>query len=184
MKQISPHVQPRRSFVALVAASALSAFACQGKRPGAGAMTYRMGERATVGRLVYIVTEAEWHTALGDPNSGGRVPENRFLLMRLTITNSGGETLHVPLLSLYTADGRSTLESDNGEQVSGWLGLLRQIKPAETLQGAILFDVKPAAYKLQITNTADAENEIVAYVDIPLDLREDPVLAEPPAINK
>jgi len=147
-------------------------------------MTYRMGERASVGKLVYIVTEAEWQPALGDPASGGRIPENRFLQLRLTITNGGGETLHIPLLALYDADGKSTRESDNGEQVSGWLGLLRQIKPAETLQGAILFDVKPAAHKLQITDSGDPENELVAYVEIPLDLQPDPVLSEPPAITK
>lgn len=145
-------------------------------------MTYRMGDRASAGKLIYNVTEAEWKAALGE-GAAARAPEHRFLIVRATITNSGPETAHMPLLSLYNAEGTQFRELDSGDQVSGWLGLLREVKPTQTLQGAMVFDVTPASYKLQITDGGDPEQEVIAYVDIPLQLEPDPVLSEPPAIK-
>lgn len=62
------------------------------------------------------------------------------------------------------------------------MGLLRIVGPSETKTGAILFDAPLASYKLEITDGADIENELIAYVDIPLQMESDPVLAEPPAL--
>jgi hypothetical protein len=154
---------------------------CSGRSKAKNAMSYPMGERASVGKLVYNVTEATWKPVLGE-GATPRVPEHRFLLIRLNVTNSGPEPVGIPLLHVFDATGKQHRELDNGEHVEGWMGLLRMIGSTETKQGAILFDVPPASYKLQITDGADAENEIIAYVDVPFQMDADPVLAQPPAI--
>lgn len=140
-----------------------------------------MGERSTVGKLIYNVTEASWKTDLGT-SQGGRVAEHRFLVLRMAITNSGGDQVAVPLLSVFDTNGKSYRELDNGEGVEGWFGLVRLLKPVETQQGAIVFDVPRTTYRLQITDGGDPENENIAYVEIPLEMESDPVLSEPPAI--
>ena len=181
MKQKSPGIQPRRSFLALTGATFLS-LACSGRKAGAGGMTFRMGERATVGKLIYNVTQAEWKTNLGE-GASARVPDHRFLVVRVSVTNSGTDQASMPLLKLFDANGNEHRELDNGEGVEGWMGFLRMLNGVETREGALLFDVQPASYKLQVTDGGDTENEIVAYVDIPLRMDSDPVLSEPPAIG-
>jgi hypothetical protein len=145
-------------------------------------MTYRMGERASAGKLIYNVLEAEWKRSLGEVGSG-RIPEHRFLVLRITVANSGPETVTVPLLSIFDANGRQYREIDSGENVDNWLGLLRPLGTAASLAGNIVFDAPPASYKLQITDGADIENEIIAYVDVPLNMESDPILSEPPAVQ-
>ena len=180
MKQKSTVIQPRRQFLVL-ACTTFAGIACQGRKPGSGGISYRMGERATVGKLIYNVTETQWKTTLGD-NSTPRVPERRFLLVKLTVTNSGTEPVGLPLLRLFDANGNDHRELDNGDGVEGWMGYLRMLNGVETREGTLLFDVAPASYKLQITDGGDAENEIIGYVDIPLRMEADPNLSEPPAI--
>lgn len=140
-----------------------------------------MGERASVGKLVFNVTDTEWKATVGE-SAKARIPEHRFLIVKLSVTNSGSQQAGVPLLNVYNAEGKAFRESDNGDGINNWMGLLRLVKPAETLQGAILFDVPLASYKLQITDGGEPDNEIIAYVDLPLNLETDPILAEPPAI--
>ncbi len=44
------------------------------------------------------------------------------------------------------------LESEDGEGLDNWFGLLRNIEPAQTQQGIILFDVALTSYRLRITD--------------------------------
>ena len=46
-----------------------------------------MGERVQVGPLVYQVLESDWRSELG---SGGRTPKDRYLFVKVSITNSSG----------------------------------------------------------------------------------------------
>src|SRR5262245_61956880 len=141
MEQKAMAIQARRRFLSVsLPALALSGYSCSQGSKGKNAMTYRMGEKASVGKLVYNVTEAQWKTSLGESGTP-RVPEHRFLLLTLTITNSGPETVGVPLLSVYSPSGKPTREVENGDHIPSWLGLLRMIKPVETVQGTIVFDV-------------------------------------------
>ena len=127
--------------------------------------------------------ETQWKTTLGE-GPAARIPEHRFLLVRITVANSGPVPVNVPLLSLYDANGKQYREIDNGENVDSWLGLLRTVNTAASFSGNMVFDLPPASYKLQITDGGDIENEQIAYVDIPLQLEADPVLSEPPALKK
>jgi hypothetical protein len=128
-----------------------------------------MGERAQAGTLIYTVTEAEWLDRLGD-EPDVRVPEHRFLAIRLSVTNSGAATSGIPMLSLVDSRGERHPELTNGAGLTDWLGFLRQIKPANTEYGRVLFDVPAGGYRLRVVNDAEPENERAALVEIPLDL--------------
>jgi hypothetical protein len=184
MKQMTPAIQARRQFLALALPTVASLLhvSCSSASKAKNAMTFRMGERASVGKLIYNVTHSEWKTVLGEGSPSPRIPEHRFLILELSITNSGGEPAPVPLLHVFDASGKQYREVDSGEYVDGWMGLLRVIGSTETRAGSIVFDVAPASYKLQVTDGADAENELIAYVDVPFQMDADPVLAQPPAI--
>ncbi len=131
--------------------------------------TYPMGDRVTLGHLVYTVFETQWLTQIGEGPSA-RVPQQRFFLVRMSITNSGAEEVLAPNLMLIDDSGQSHAELSNGEGVPKWIGYLRPIKPAESAQGDLLFDVPPKHYKLRIS---DEGEQILAMVDIPLSFGEE-----------
>ena len=126
--------------------------------------TYGMGERIDMGKFVYNVFDTQWLTHIGEGPSA-RVPEQRFFLVRLSITNSGGAEATVPTLTILADSGQTYTELTNGEGVPQWTGFLKRIKPAETLQGNVVFDAPPAHYKLRI---ADESEQRAGLVDIPL----------------
>ena len=128
---------------------------------------YEMGERVTVGPLTYNVVESSWRSQLGNEFKL-RMPEQRFLMITVSVTNGGGHEVSVPLLTLENASGQTFLESDNGEGVDNWFGILRSLTPAQTQQGRILFDVRLTSYKLRLSDGGPAGSEKYAWVQIPL----------------
>lgn len=156
---------------------------CKARKTAPGVLTYRMGERVSVGSVIYTILHAEWKTSVGE-GRGGRTPQHRFLELRLNVTNSGPKEVGIPLLSLFDPNGKQYRELDDVEGVPGWLGLYRMLKQVETQQGTIVFDAPPGAYKLQVTDGGEPGSEVIAYVDIPLNLDADPALTEPPALPK
>ena len=90
-----------------------------------------MGERVTVGPLTYNVIETVWRSQLGDAFKL-RLPEQRFYLVTVSVTNGGGAEVSVPLLTLEAQNGKSYLESTDGEGVENWFGLLRNLEPEQT----------------------------------------------------
>jgi hypothetical protein len=175
--QVSPHfLTPAVLLLVLLFSSG-----CKSRKVAPGVLTYRMGERVTVGQVIYNILHAEWKQTLAE-GAGGRTPRNRFLVLRVSVTNSGPSEVGLPLLSLYDPNGKQYRELDDIQDLPGWLGLYRMLKQVESHQGTIVFDVPPGAYKLQVTDGGEPGNEIIAYVDIPLNLDADPVLAEPPAL--
>lgn len=131
-----------------------------------------MGERVTVGPLTYNVVETAWRSQLGDVLRI-RVPEQRFLLITISVTNGGGKEISVPLLTLENQSGKDFRETDQGEGVDNWFGLLRDLRPAETQQGRILFDVPLTSYRLRLTDGGDSGVEKYAWVEIPLRIDTD-----------
>jgi hypothetical protein len=126
--------------------------------------TYPMGERVQLGHLIYTAFETQWLTQLGEaPNA--RVPQHRFMLLRVSITNAGSTEVLAPSITLVDDAGQSHAEVSGGEGVPQWIGLLRQVKPAESAQGNLVFDVPPKHYKLQVS---DETEQRIAYIDIPL----------------
>jgi hypothetical protein len=126
--------------------------------------SYTLGEKVSLGHIIYAAYETQWAPQLGD-GPAPRIPEHRFFLVRMTATNSGGEDLSVPNVTVEDDKGNSYPELRDGDGVPQWIGYLRQVKPAESAQGNLVFDAPPAHYKLRIT---DENEENSAYIDIPL----------------
>jgi hypothetical protein len=128
---------------------------------------YQMGERVTVGPLTYNVIESSWQSQLG-ADFKLRIPDQRFLMITVSVTNGGGKEISVPLLSLENGDGKMFLESADGEGVDNWFGLLRTLNPAQTQQGRLLFDVPLSGYKLRLTDGGPTGSEKYTWVEIPM----------------
>jgi hypothetical protein len=128
-----------------------------------------MGERVTIGSLVYNVFEDQWKAQLGQ-GSDVRVPKDRFFLLRLSVVNGGSTDLMVPTLTLVDDAGQTYTELPNGDGVPEWTGYLRKVKPAETLQGNVVFDVAPKHYRLRV---ADEASQRTRDIDIPLNFASD-----------
>jgi len=156
-------------WLAVALATGLLLCGCIGRQPGADTRVYRMGEPVAVGPLIYTVMDTEWLSQLGEGPTG-RVPQNRFLLVRLSVTNSGASSSAIPAISVVDAGGQSHLELTDGQGVQEWLGYLRTIQPAQTERGRVVFDVSPSAYRLRVTNDAEPGTEKAALIDMPLQL--------------
>ena len=126
--------------------------------------TFNMGERVTLGHIIYVVFETQWLTHIG-PGVDARVPQHRFLLVRLSAVNSLGADVIVPNFSLEDDNGNTFPELSSGEGVPQYIGYLRSVKPAESRQGNALFDAPPRHYRLKV---GDENSENTAYVDLPL----------------
>ena len=131
------------------------------------AKPWQMGEKVQVGTFIYTVLEADWKTELRG-ELGPIFPKNRFLVLRLSVTNAGGEDRSLAYLHLKDEKGGDFAEFTELEGVNGWLGVLRKLPPAANEQGIIVFDVRLASYKLVVTDNADPGEEKTTLVDIPL----------------
>ncbi len=126
--------------------------------------TYNMGDPVTLGRLTYTVYETRWLSRLGE-DPAPRIPQHRFFLIRASIGNGASTDVMAPNLTVEDSKGTVYQEISNGEGVPQWIGYLRHIKPADAVQGYLLFDVPPGAYNLRVW---DENSERAALVAIPL----------------
>lgn len=164
---------------AIAALVALGLAGCSSQKPNRS--NYPMGEKVPLGPLTYTVIETEWKTQLGDGILKIRTPQHRFQLITIAVTNGGGKDVALPLFSLEDASGRLYMESESGDSVDNWFGLLRSIAPAQTQQGRLLFDVGLGSYKLRVTDGGEPGIEKYAYIEIPLKMDSDaPVQAPTP----
>jgi len=141
-------------------------------------VVHRMGEAVVAGPLIYTIADTQWHAQLGEGTTA-RVPRHRFLLIRLSVTNSGASNSAVPAMALVDVRGQDHLELTDGQGVQDWLGYLRTISPAETERGWVVFDVPMAAYRLRVSEDAEPGMGKTALIDIPLRMGPDlPALPE------
>jgi Domain of unknown function (DUF4352) len=153
----------------ITAALAVCLLACSNADKTEAPHTYQMGERVTVGHMIYTVFERQWHTEFGS-GPDARLPQNRFYLLRISVVNSGGNEAIIPKTELIDDSGVSYPESADGEGVQDWIGNTRQVPPSDAAQGYILFDVPPKHYKLKVLGE---EEKQLALVDIPLTFDSD-----------
>jgi len=146
---------------------------CSSHKASTDRRIYQMGERVQVGPLIYTVLESEWQDELGEGLTA-RTPQNRFLVIRLSVTNSGVKDSGIPPLALLAARGQTYPELNNGEGVSQWLGYLRSLKPSATEHGRVLFDVPSSSYRLRVSNEAEPEQEKTALIEIPFQVPPGP----------
>jgi len=163
--------------VVTLAALLLSLTACATNK-GPSRIDYQMGERVPLDPFVYNVIESTWRSQLGSSFSL-RLPSQRFLIVNVSITNSGGKEVAIPTFQLEKPNGDLVPEEMKGEGVDQWLGLIRTIGPAQTLQGRIVFDTALASYKLRMTDGGEPGAEKIGYVEIPLRLDPEAPIATP-----
>jgi hypothetical protein len=144
--------------------------------PSAAPELHRMGERVTVGGLTYNVFDTQWKAQLGE-GTDVRIPKDRFFLVRLSAVNGGPAESMVPTMTLIDDSGQTYAELSAGDQVPNWIGFLRHVKPAETLQGNIVFDVPPKHYRLRLN---DENGQKTEDVDIPLSFSTETPVVPPP----
>lgn len=143
---------------------------------------HALGDKVLLAPLTYVIVESDWYTQLGDAFKV-RSPQQRFMEVTLAVTNGGGSEVSIPLLTLESSGGQTFVESDNGEGVENWLGLIRNIKPGETQQGKVLFDVPLASYRLRLTDGAGPGAEKYAWVSVPLRIDVDTGVSAPSPSN-
>jgi len=130
-------------------------------------LEYQMGEKVSLGPFTYNVIQTSWRTQLGE-GFKIRSPQQRFLLINISVTNGGGKEVALPLFKLESERGELVTESEDSDGVPNGLGILRSVTPAQTLQGTLLFDVPLGAYKLQLTDGGEPGSEKISWVEIPL----------------
>jgi hypothetical protein len=164
------YVGMRGFAITLVAVLGLFLTACRDENKQVPTGTFDMGERAQAGALIYTVYDSKWALNLGE-SVAPRIPANRFLILNVTAVNSGSKPINIPSFSLVDDSGQVYPELENGEGVSNWMGIVRRVRPADSIQGAILFDVPQKQFKLHV---ADEEDHF-ALVNIPLTLSDPPL---------
>jgi hypothetical protein len=129
-------------------------------------VTHPMGNPVPVGSLTYTIVETDWRDTL-DGAAGPILPQNRFLLINITVHNKGSREVGVPLLTLIDASGKEYRELNKGEGIPQWLGLLRTVQSSETESGRVAFDVPQGSYKVRVSSGGDVESESAALIDLP-----------------
>lgn len=149
----------------------------------AARIDYQMGERVVVGPLTYNVVESTWRSQLGD-GFKLRLPQQRFLMITISVTNGGGKEISVPMLTMENQSGQTFQELESGEGIDNWFGVLRTLAPAQTQQGKIAFDVPLSSYRLRVTDGGGPGAEKFAWVQIPLRMDTDSNVDSPVPISK
>jgi Domain of unknown function (DUF4352) len=159
---IMPLSLPLRT-LPLIAAYVILA-ACKPQAAAFPVRTYPMGEKVQLGNLTYTAIETEYLTQIGE-GPAARIPQNRFFLVKMSVTNGGSETANVGAFQVEDDNGKVYQELHDGDGVPEWIGYLRAIKPADTAQGNALFDAPARHYTIRIH---DETGEKAALIDIPL----------------
>jgi len=167
---------PSLCLLSVVVVAGMAVGGC--RKQGSDQIDFQMGERVIATHMIYNVVQTVWRTQLGDLFKI-RIPDHRFLLITLSSTNSGGRTVAVPFFTLEDVNRREYKELQTGEGVPNWFGLLREIAPAETKQGDIMFDVPLASYRLRLTDGGEPGSEKFVWVEIPLRMDTDTGISTP-----
>ena len=139
---------------------------------------FTMGERVPLGQMTYSVIESAWRTQLGE-GFKIRTPEQRFLLIKVSVTNGTGKDVSVPLLTLEGSSGQTYRELADGDGVENWFGVLRTISPGQTQQGNVVFDVPLTSFKLRLPDINESGFESYASIQIPLRIDPDVPIQSP-----
>jgi hypothetical protein len=132
--------------------------------PKKEAKVFAAGEKANVGQLVYSVVDTQFAPSLGDDPATARTPQNRFVIIQVSVSNAGNAEANIPAMTLVDDSGQQFPELVDGTGVQRWMGVVRKVGVAQTESGEILFDAPAKHYKLRLTDETDEE----VSIDIPL----------------
>jgi hypothetical protein len=149
-----------------VAALSITTTGCSASSAKKDSTIYPAGEKAVVGPLTYSVTDTEMTQTLGDDPATARNAQERFYLVKVTVSNSSSNDQPIPAMTLVDDQGHSIAELADGSNVTNWLGVVRKVGPTQTEQGVVVFDAPTKHYRLRLNDPFD-EKEI--SIDVPLD---------------
>lgn len=152
-----------RSALITISCCALALGGCAKSKPAS--VVYAAGDKATVGPLVYSVIDTEVTQQLGDDPNNLRTAQERFFLVKVSVTNASSDDQPIPAMTLVDDSGHNYMELADGTGVPNWLGVLRKVGPTQTEQGVVIFDAPTQHYKLRLNDALD-DNEIA--IDVPL----------------
>ena len=152
-----------RSAVITISFCALALAGCGKSKPAS--ILYAAGDKATVGPLVYSVIDTEVTQQLGEDPNNMRTAQERFFLVKVSVTNSSSDDQPIPSMTLVDDSGHNYAELADGTGVPNWFGVLRRVHPAETQQGVVIFDAPTRHYRLRLNDALD-DNEVA--IDVPL----------------
>lgn len=139
-----------------------------------------MGEDIQLGGVVFNVFETDWLEQLPAEGKPPRVPQSKFLTIRLTVVNNANKEVNIPFMRLEDEAGGSVAELDNGEGVDEWWGVLRALPPGgEHQTHRIVFDVRPGNYFLHLSDGGEPDSEKTAVVSIPFRIQDRSLPAAP-----
>lgn len=127
---------------------------------------YQVGEKVELGPLTYTVLDSAWRSQLGEAGRP-RYPEHRFLLVSVSIQNTGSSEATVPPFVVVGSSNRELKESQSGEGVERWLGLIRTIGPKQTAEGYIVFDAPLGSYRVKLAESSESGEDRHTFVTIP-----------------
>ena len=128
------------------------------------AKLFSAGEKAIVGNLSYSVIDTQIAPSLGSDAATQRTPQNRFVMVQISVSNSGSADAVIPGLTLVDDSGQSYRELADGTGVPRWLGVVRKVGPTQTEAGVLLFDAPAKHFRLRVTD--ELEDEV--SIDVPL----------------
>src|SRR5580704_3227799 len=149
-----------------VAALSVATTGCSASSSKKESTIYPAGEKAVVGPLTYSITDTEMTQTLGDDPATARNAQERFYLVKVTVSNSSSNDQPIPAMTLVDDQGHSIAELADGANVTNWLGDVRKVAPTQTEQGVVVFDAPTKHYRLRLNDPFD-EKEI--SIDVPLD---------------
>ncbi len=126
---------------------------------------YKVGDKAEAGSLIYTVLDAEWKAQVGS-GADAKTPAHRYLIVRLSVTNSGVDNMSLPALMLVDDKNREYPELVGEVDLPQAFGLIRNLRSADTIEGSIIFDVEPKSYKLRLDDGSGSNR--IAMVEMPL----------------
>jgi hypothetical protein len=126
---------------------------------------YGAGEKADVGKLSYSLVDSQIFQQLGDDPANARMPQNRFIVVQVSVANAGSDETAIPGMTLVDDGGQAYNELPDGTGVQQWLGVLRKVSPNQSETGMIVFDAQAKHYRLRLTDEFAAEE---VSIDMPL----------------
>ncbi len=117
--------------------------------------------------------ESAWRGQLGE-GLQTRAPQNRFLMLTISITNRGSAEASIPLLKLDIVDGPKIPGTKRGRGHYGTgFGIIRKVAPGQTMQGRVAFDVPLSVFKLELPESSESGYDKFTLVEIPLRIDSD-----------
>jgi len=119
---------------------------------GPAAQLFNAGEKVKIGNLIYSLVDTEIVQRLGDDPTTARTPENRFIILHLTVFNSGNDEQPIPGVTLVSDSGQTYNELSDGSGVQDWMGMVRKVAANQTESGTIVFDAPTKHYRVRLTD--------------------------------